>query len=123
MKANRKSLALAGALAVVSLAWTASPAQAQGFSFGYAGPGVSVGVNTGGFGYGGAVYGGYPVVRLARWWLRRMHRWWFARPFMLAGRFTVRVRSTVRGFMAVVTTAAIGDIRGTGVKATFAADP
>ncbi len=62
MKASRKSLALAGGLAVMSLAWGASPAHAQGFSFGYAGPGVSVGVNTGGFGYGGAVYGGYPVV-------------------------------------------------------------
>jgi hypothetical protein len=63
MKANWKSWVLAGGLAVMSLAWGANPARAQGFSFGYAGPGVSVGVNTGGFGYGGAIYGGgYPVV-------------------------------------------------------------
>lgn len=62
MKRNRKSLALACGLAMIVLAWSSGPARAQGFSFGYAGPGVSVGVNTGGFAYGGAVYGGYPVV-------------------------------------------------------------
>ena len=62
MKTNVKSLALACGLAVMAFVWGAGPARAQGFSFGYAGPGVSVGVNTGGFGYGGAVYGGYPVV-------------------------------------------------------------
>ncbi len=44
------------------LALGASPARAQGFSFGYSGPGVSVGVNTGGYGYGGGVYAGAPVV-------------------------------------------------------------
>jgi hypothetical protein len=63
MKTNGKSLVLAGGLAVMALAWGASPARAQGFSFGYAGPGVSVGVNTGGLGYyGGGYYGGYPAV-------------------------------------------------------------
>ena len=50
------------------------PARAQGFSFGYAGPGVSVGVNTGGFGYGGAIYGGYPVVAPGRSWSRPIRR-------------------------------------------------
>jgi len=68
MKTNGKSLALAGGLAVMALAWGATPARAQGFSFGLAVPGVSVGVNTGGLGYygggyyGGGYYGGYPAV-------------------------------------------------------------
>jgi hypothetical protein len=62
MKTNR-SLALAAGLAVVALAWGSAPAQAQGFSFGLAVPGVSVGVNTGGPGYyGGGYYGGYAAV-------------------------------------------------------------
>ena len=64
MKTNVKSLTLACGLAAMAFFWGVQPARAQGFSFGYAGPGVSVGVNTGGFGYGGPVYGGYgyPVV-------------------------------------------------------------
>ena len=46
-----------------------SSAHAQAFSFGYSGPGGSVGVNMGNYGYfggggyyGGGYYGGYPVV-------------------------------------------------------------
>jgi hypothetical protein len=63
MKTNWKSLALLGGVAMGCFAAGASPAQAQGFSFGYSGPGVSVGVTTGGGYYGGGVYGGgYPVV-------------------------------------------------------------
>jgi hypothetical protein len=62
MKTIPKSLVWAGGLAAITLAWGANPAQAQAMSFGYAGPGVSVGVNTGGFGVGGPVYGGYPLV-------------------------------------------------------------
>jgi hypothetical protein len=63
MKTNWKSLALVGGLAFACFAVGSSPARAQGFAFGYAGPGVSVGVNTGGGFYGGGVYGGgYPVV-------------------------------------------------------------
>jgi hypothetical protein len=63
MKTNVKSLTLACGLAVMAISWGAQPARAQGFSFGYSSPGVSVGVNTGGYGYGGGVYGGvgYPV--------------------------------------------------------------
>jgi hypothetical protein len=63
MKTNWKSLALLGGLAIGCFATGTSPAHAQGFSFGYSGPGVSVGVNTGGGFYGGGFYGGgYPVV-------------------------------------------------------------
>lgn len=62
MNTNVRSLALACGLAVTAILWGAEPARAQAFSFGYAGPGVSVGVNTGGYAYGGGVYGGYPVV-------------------------------------------------------------
>lgn len=62
MKTNLRPLALASELAVVFLAFGTSPGHAQGFSFGYAGPGVSVGVNTGGFGIGGGVYAGAPVI-------------------------------------------------------------
>ena len=64
MKTNVKSLTLACGLAVMAISWGAQPARAQGFSFGYTSPGVSVGVTTGGYGYGGGVYGGvgYPVV-------------------------------------------------------------
>jgi hypothetical protein len=63
MKTNWKSLALVGGLALGCFAVGNTPARAQGFSFGYAGPGVSVGVNTGGGFYGGGFYGGgYPVV-------------------------------------------------------------
>jgi hypothetical protein len=68
MKTIRKSLSLAVVGAIGCLAIPAAPARAQGFSFGYAGPGVSVGVTTGvpayyggGF-YGGGYIGGYPVV-------------------------------------------------------------
>jgi hypothetical protein len=64
MKTNVKSLTAACGLAVMAFSWCGAPAKAQGLSFGYARPGVSVGVNTGGYGYGGGVYGGYgyPVV-------------------------------------------------------------
>jgi hypothetical protein len=63
MKTNGKSLALLGGLAVGCFAVGNTPARAQGLSFGYSGPGVSVGVTTGGGFYGGGFYGGgYPVV-------------------------------------------------------------
>jgi hypothetical protein len=67
MKTNWKSLGFAGFVLVGSLALGASPARAQALSFGYAGPGVSVGVTAGAPGYYGGVvvggvYGGYPVV-------------------------------------------------------------
>lgn len=77
MKTNLKSLALAGITAIGCLAVGAAPARAQGFSFGYSGPGGSVGVGIGGYGnygggyynpgyygpgyYGPGYYGGYPV--------------------------------------------------------------
>jgi hypothetical protein len=68
MKPNWMSIAMAGGLVLGCLASQATPARAQGFAFGYTGPGVSVGVTTGGNGYygggyyGGGYYGGYPVV-------------------------------------------------------------
>jgi len=68
MKRNWTSLAAMGAMASACLALGAAPAHAQGFSFGYAGPGVSVGITTGGPGYygvpyyGGGYYSAYPVV-------------------------------------------------------------
>jgi hypothetical protein len=68
MNTNWKSLSLAAVGAIGLFSFAAAPAHAQGFSFGYSGPGVSVGVNTGvpayygGGLYGGGYYGGYPVV-------------------------------------------------------------
>jgi hypothetical protein len=63
MKANGKSLALAGLLALGLLSFGASPVRAQAWGFGYSSPGLSVGVGTGGFGYyGGGVYPGYPIL-------------------------------------------------------------
>jgi len=73
MKTNWKSLVLAGIGAIGCLTIGASPVRAQAFSFGYSGPGVSVGGSIGGNGYygggyyspgyyGGGYYGGYPVV-------------------------------------------------------------
>lgn len=63
MKTNWKSLALQGALVCASLGLSGTQARAQGFSFGYTGPGISVGVTTPGYGYyGGAYAPGYPVV-------------------------------------------------------------
>jgi hypothetical protein len=72
MKTSWKSLALASIGVIGCLSAGASPARAQGFTFGYNGPGVSVGVNTGGYGfvpggyapggYYGGYYGGYPAV-------------------------------------------------------------
>jgi hypothetical protein len=64
-----KSIAFAGTVAIACMVFGSSPARAQGFSFGYAGPGGSVGVTTGNYGYygggyyGGGYYGGgYPVL-------------------------------------------------------------
>ena len=69
MNTNGKSLALAGAVAIACILLGAPSSRAQGFSFGYAGPGGSVGVTTGNYGYygggyyGGGYYGGgYPVL-------------------------------------------------------------
>ena len=69
MKPTLKTSATAAAVAIACMAFTCSPAHAQAFSFGYAGPGVSVGVNAGNYGYfgpggyyGGGYFGGYPVV-------------------------------------------------------------
>jgi hypothetical protein len=58
MKALLRTVAMAGVLSVGGLGLAASPARAQAFGFGYASPGLSFGVATGGFGY----YGGYPLV-------------------------------------------------------------
>jgi hypothetical protein len=63
----------AGVLTIGCLGFSSSEASAQGFSFGYARPRVSVGLGTGGVGYygsgyyggglyGNGLYGGYPVV-------------------------------------------------------------
>jgi hypothetical protein len=69
MKTNWKSLSLALVGAIAWFALAAAPARAQGFTFGYAGPGVSIRVNGyppyygGGFypgGYYGGYYAGYP---------------------------------------------------------------
>jgi hypothetical protein len=64
MKTNWKSLALLGGLTCLFLGASTESARAQGFSFGYAGPGVSVGVTTPGYGYygGPVVGGGYPIL-------------------------------------------------------------
>jgi hypothetical protein len=61
MTTSWKLLVLAGIGAIGFLSVGARSAQAQGFSFGYTGPGVSVGVNTGGYGFvpGGYLPGGY----------------------------------------------------------------
>jgi len=62
MKTSWKSLTIASVWMVGCLAIGARPAHAQAFSFGYSGPGVSVGVATGAYGYyGGGYYGGYPA--------------------------------------------------------------
>jgi hypothetical protein len=73
MKTNWKLLAFAGLGALACVAFDGSRARAQGFSFGYAGPGGSFGINTGNYGYygvgplgggyyGGGYYGGYPLL-------------------------------------------------------------
>ena len=69
MNTTGKSLAFAGVGAIACMVLGSSPAQAQAFSFGYSGPGGSVGVTTGNYGYfggggyyGGGYYGGYPVL-------------------------------------------------------------
>ena len=50
MKTTGKSLAFVGIGAIACMLLGASPAHAQAFSFGYSGPGVSVGVQTGNYG-------------------------------------------------------------------------
>jgi hypothetical protein len=65
MKTTWKSLAFVGVGSVACLMLGSSPAHAQAFSYGYSGPGVSVGVTAGNPGYfGGTGYytGGYPVL-------------------------------------------------------------
>jgi hypothetical protein len=57
MKTFWRSLAFAGILTAGGLGLGVSPARAQGFTFGYSGPGLSLGVAS-----GGGYYGGYPVV-------------------------------------------------------------
>ncbi len=52
------SLGLVAAM-FLALGWAAAPASAQGFSFGFSTPGVSVGVGGGPYGVYG---GGYPIV-------------------------------------------------------------
>jgi hypothetical protein len=56
MKTLWRWLVLPGVLTVGSLALSASPASAQAFSLGFAGPGGAFGVST---------YGGYPAVAAA----------------------------------------------------------
>jgi hypothetical protein len=69
MKPAFKTLATAGTVAIACMVFGSSSAHAQGFSFGYSGPGGFFGVNTGNYGYfggggyyGGGYYGGYPVL-------------------------------------------------------------
>jgi hypothetical protein len=65
MKTTGNLLAFVSIGAIACIMLGASPAHAQAFSFGYSGPGVAVGVQTGNFGYfGGTGYytGGYPVL-------------------------------------------------------------
>src|SRR5262249_9476046 len=65
MNTTWRSLEYAAVAAIACMTLSSSPAHAQAFSFGYSGPGVSVGVNTGNYGYfGGAGYytGGYPLL-------------------------------------------------------------
>jgi hypothetical protein len=60
MKTSLKSLMIAAVCTIACLTIPASPACAQAFSFGYSGPGVSVGVATGYPYLGGGFYpGGY----------------------------------------------------------------
>ena len=61
MKTFWRSLAFAGILTVGNLGPVVAPAHAQAFGFGFASPGLSVGVASGGVGYPG-VYPGYPLV-------------------------------------------------------------
>jgi hypothetical protein len=56
MKTLSRTVVAAGALAIGFFAAGASPARAQALGFGYASPGLSFGVATGGPGY----YGVYP---------------------------------------------------------------
>ena len=102
MKTNWKSLALLGGLAMGCFAAGTSPRHPR-LSFGYSGPGVSVGVNTGGGFYGGGFYGGgYPVVTpgpvvvaslIPRWLCHDLSMW--------GGRSTGHGRSTDRGSTGV----------------------
>jgi hypothetical protein len=69
MKPTWKTIATTGTVAIACMAFNGSPVHAQGFSFGYAGPGGSVGVTAGNYGYfggggyyGGGYAGGYPVL-------------------------------------------------------------
>jgi hypothetical protein len=69
MKRKWKTIVILGAVALACMALDSSTAKAQNFNFGYSGPGVSVGVNAGNYGYfggggyyGGGYYGGYPVL-------------------------------------------------------------
>ncbi len=64
MNLNWKSFALAAMVVVGCVGLGASPARAQGYSFGFSTPGFSLGVSQGPYGYyGGGYYPGYPVVR------------------------------------------------------------
>jgi hypothetical protein len=64
MNTTGKSLAIAGVTSIACMMFGASPAHAQAYSFGYSGPGVSVGVtsNYGYFGGTGYYTGGYPIL-------------------------------------------------------------
>jgi hypothetical protein len=66
MQRNLRTLVMVSVLAGACLAFGATSARAQGFSFGVSVPGFSLGVGNGyGYGYGyypGAYYPGYPVV-------------------------------------------------------------
>ena len=92
MNPTFKTLATAGAAAIACMTLSSS-AHAQAFSFGYAGPGGSVGVNVGNYGYfggggyyGGGYYGGYPVVGPGAYIAGPVAPVYVARAFMLVGR-------------------------------------
>ena len=79
MNTTRKSLAFAGTVAIACMVLCASTARAQGFSFGYSGPGGSVGVTTGNYWL------------LWRWLLRRRLLW-----RRISGAGTRRIRAPAR---------------------------
>ena len=69
MKAIGRTFWISGVLAVSCLGTGATRAEAQAFSFGFARPGFSLGMTSGGYypgggfyGGGGGYYGGYPMV-------------------------------------------------------------
>ncbi len=115
MKTIGKSVALAGGLAIAALLVGTPSARAQGFGFGLSVPGVSVGVNTGGFGYYGGAYGGYPVVARRPLTLRPWHPMSSPGRSWSVARFMDRAR-TLTTDPVIMAAARIGPIPDTGAE-------